>query len=86
MGCRCMPFPVEPRRIEEEEQKLARHLPVPLRDRLSEDNGGEVWAADREWYLFPVWDPTDRGYRLGFCLRLGRVGISDRGHIPYLTD
>ena len=42
------------------EERLARRLPGPHRDRLIRENGGEVTAAGDSWTLYPVWDPTDR--------------------------
>jgi hypothetical protein len=59
-----VPFPVSEQHLLEEETKLGRRLPEPLRSRLSRSNGGEIACADPDWdewwRLYPVWDPTDR--------------------------
>lgn len=59
-----MPFPVSEEHIEEEEAKLGRGLPEPLRSRLRRNNGGEIACLDANWdewwRLYPVRDPTDR--------------------------
>ncbi len=55
-----MAFPVEVALIHEAERQLGRKLPMDLRVRLHRDNGGDVRAAEDDWRLFPVFDPTDR--------------------------
>lgn len=59
-----MPFPASEEHIAQEEAKLIRRLPEPLRSRLSRNNGGEIACLDPDWdewwRLYPVWDPTDR--------------------------
>jgi hypothetical protein len=55
-----VPFPVSGARIDEEEERVGRRLPLALRDRLIAANGGELFIGDEEWTLFPVWDPTSK--------------------------
>jgi hypothetical protein len=42
------------------ETALGRRLPGTLRKRLATENGGEVRAARDVWWLYPVWDATNR--------------------------
>jgi hypothetical protein len=53
-------FPVDVALIQQAEAKLGRKLPPDLRVRLHRNNGGGIQAANDEWQLFPVFDPTDR--------------------------
>lgn len=42
------------------EEILGRRLPEQHRQRLIQENGGEVRAIGEDWTLYPVWDPTNR--------------------------
>ena len=55
-----MPFPVEDSRIAAAEKALGRRLPDGLRERLRQQNGGEIEAAGIVWYLHPIFDDSDR--------------------------
>lgn len=55
-----MAFPVDEQRISVAEGELGRTLPIPLKQRLLRENGGEISIDDRDWALYPVFDPTDR--------------------------
>ena len=55
-----MPFGVDDSRIAATEQMLRRRLPDGLRERLRQDNGGEIAAAGVAWYLHPILDDSDR--------------------------
>ena len=55
-----MPFPVDDSRIAAAEKALGRRLPNGLRERLRQENGGEVQAAGIVWYLHPILDDSDR--------------------------
>jgi hypothetical protein len=55
-----MPVPVSEESLVAAEAALGRPLPRHLRERLLQDNGGEIVADGDDWHLFPVWDPTDR--------------------------
>jgi hypothetical protein len=55
-----MPFPVDESRITDAEQALGRRLPDGLRERLRQENGGEIEAAGIVWYLHPILDDSDR--------------------------
>ena len=55
-----MPFPGTEEMVGAAEARLGRRFPNALRDRLIMDNGGEVEAIGETWWLFPVWDPSNR--------------------------
>ncbi|MEL6362711.1 MAG: SMI1/KNR4 family protein [Pseudomonadota bacterium] len=55
-----MPFPVDISFIEAAEKSLGSKLPDPLRVHLQRDNGGEFMIGEEPWWLFPVWDDSDR--------------------------
>ena len=55
-----MPFPATEQRIIEAEYAIGRRIPQELRSRLMRDNGGEIVVEGSDWFLHPVWDPTDR--------------------------
>jgi len=55
-----VPFPVSEMHIEREEADLGVLLPIELRNRLRQGNGGEVKVDGEVFYLHRVWDPTDR--------------------------
>ena len=49
-----MPFPIEEKHVIETEQLLGRKLPGWYRDRMMKDNGGEYFACDDYWELYPI--------------------------------
>lgn len=56
-----MAFPVEESRIRAAEEALGRTFPDVLRQRLMLENGGEIDDADEGyWFLYPVYDDSDR--------------------------
>lgn len=55
-----MPFPVAESLVAAAEARLGRRLPDTHRRRLLEENGGEIRASGETWWLFPVWDPTNK--------------------------
>jgi hypothetical protein len=46
--------------VADAEARLGRRLPEDHRQRLIENNGGEIRVEGEFWTLFPVWDPTNR--------------------------
>ncbi|WP_201614568.1 SMI1/KNR4 family protein [Gulosibacter hominis] len=60
-----MAFPVDESRILAAEEALGRTFPNVLRQRLMSENGGEIDDAEEGyWFLYPVYDDSDRR-RLG---------------------
>ena len=68
-----VPFPVDENRIAAAERALGRRLPDGLRDRLRQENGGEIEAAGIVWSLHPILDDSDRR-------RLRRTGTNNMVH------
>ena len=68
-----MPFPVDDSRIDAAEKALGRRLPEALRERLRQENGGEIEATGIVWYLHPIRDDSDRS-------RLRRTATNDIVH------
>ena len=55
-----MPFPITREKIADTERKLGRRLPSSYVGRMLEENGGVVSTATEEWWLFPIFDNSDR--------------------------
>ncbi len=55
-----MPFPVDEKWIRATEQELGLDLPYSYRNRLKQDNGGDLEAAGDIWILHPIFDQSDR--------------------------
>ena len=55
-----MPFPVDPRFIDESERKLATTFPSTFRGKMIRHNGGTVECAGDAWELYPFLDSSDR--------------------------
>ncbi|MFO6505314.1 SMI1/KNR4 family protein [Corynebacterium freneyi] len=56
-----MGFPVDESRIRAAEEALGLTFPDVLRQRLMSENGGEIDDADEGyWFLYPVYDDSDR--------------------------
>ena len=56
-----MAFPVDESRIRAAEEALGRTFPDVLRERLMSENGGEIDDTDEGyWFLYPVYDDSDR--------------------------
>ncbi|WP_413786017.1 SMI1/KNR4 family protein (plasmid) [Agrobacterium sp. rho-13.3] len=55
-----MAFPVDETQIAAAEGEIGYLLPLQLRARLLRSNGGLVQSGEAGWWLFPVFDPTDR--------------------------
>ena len=67
-----MPFPVDDDRIDTAEKALGRRLPDGLRERLRQENGGEIEATGMVW-RHPIRDDSDRR-------RLRRTATNDIVH------
>jgi hypothetical protein len=55
-----MAFPGSEELVAAAEITLDRKLSEQHRQRLIQENGGEVRALRDHWTLYPVWDPTNR--------------------------
>jgi SMI1 / KNR4 family (SUKH-1) len=55
-----MAYPGTEKSIAAAEETLGRKFSEQHRQRLLQENGGEVRALREHWTLYPVWDPTNR--------------------------
>ncbi len=55
-----MPYPGNEELVAAAEEALGRKLSAQHRQRLIQQNGGEVRALREYWTLYPVWDATNR--------------------------
>lgn len=55
-----MAYPTDIEFIEAAESALGVLLPSAWRRRLLSSNGGELFAAEDDWTIFPVFDSSDR--------------------------
>ena len=55
-----MPFPVEPKYIEEMESLLKVEFPTIYRNRMIRENGGEISNEEYHFELYPFFDKKDR--------------------------
>jgi len=81
-----MAFPVDERHIAVAEGALGRSLPINLRKRLLRSNGGELLIEGDSWWLFPVWDPTDRKRMGRTANHIVRETESWRGSCGFPTE
>ena len=55
-----MPFPIEEKFIKETEDKLNVTFPFSYRNKMLEQNGGELIIEDEDWQLIPFLDKSDK--------------------------
>jgi hypothetical protein len=55
-----MAFRTDIQFIETAESALGVSLPSAWRNRLLSSNGGELFVADEDWTIYPVFDTSDR--------------------------
>lgn len=55
-----MPFPVDPKFIDQAEAKLGVKFPDSFRAGMAELNGGEIETDDDLWQLHPFFDTSDQ--------------------------
>jgi hypothetical protein len=55
-----MAFPVDIQFVKRAETKLGRKLPLGYVAKMCRDNGGGVSAGPDYWYLYPIFDDSDR--------------------------
>ena len=54
-----MPFPIEEQYIVIAEQELNYRFPPSFRNRMMQNNGGEIEIRDDIWHIFPFFDQAD---------------------------
>src|SRR5262249_17202933 len=55
-----MAFPLDIQFVKRAEAKLGRKLPLGYVVKMCRDNGGEVATGSDEWWLYPIFDDSDR--------------------------
>jgi hypothetical protein len=55
-----MPFPVDPKYIQETEDELNVKFPPHFCQRMMESNGGELFTEEFEIQLYPFFDKSDK--------------------------
>ena len=55
-----MPFPVNEKYILQTEQKLGTRFPASFREKMMQDNGGDVETPPDSWQLYPFFDTSDK--------------------------
>ncbi|MEO1497271.1 MAG: SMI1/KNR4 family protein [Planctomycetota bacterium] len=55
-----MPFPVAVEHVHRAEEELGSKFPASYVVRMCRQNGGTLEAADDCWYLFPIFDDSDK--------------------------
>jgi hypothetical protein len=55
-----MPFPVDPKYIDQTEAKLSVTFPSMFRGKMIRKNGGSIETAGENWELYPFLDSSDR--------------------------
>lgn len=55
-----MPFPISEPELAKTEAKLGVRFPESFRQKMMEDNGGEVQAGGDSWALYPFLDTSDK--------------------------
>ncbi len=55
-----MPFSVDSQFVQQAETKLGRKLPPSYKVRLYRQNGGDVQAGGQTWFLYPIFDTSDK--------------------------
>lgn len=73
-----MPFPVDESEIVAAETKLKVRFPASFRDRMMQENGGEVEVGEDVWQLYPFVDTSDKKRLARTCNDINRETLSAR--------
>jgi hypothetical protein len=73
-----MPFPLDPAFVKRAEEKLGRALPPGYATALLRSNGGEVEAVGEVWFLYPIFDDSDRKRLARTCNDIVRESATAR--------
>ncbi len=55
-----MAFPIELKYIIETEKETGFEFPKVFKEKMLAENGGEFFAKDEWWFLFPFFDKSDK--------------------------
>jgi len=73
-----MGFPVDIQFVKRAEAKLGRKLPLGYVAKMCRNNGGGVTAGPDCWYLYPIFDDSDRKHLKRTCNDIARETASAR--------
>ena len=73
-----MAFPLDIQFVTALEAKLGRKLPLGYVAKMCRDNGGEVAAGTDHWWLYPIFDDSDRKRLKRTCNDIVRETASAR--------
>ena len=79
-----MPFPLDIEYVRRAEDRLGVKLPLSYVSQMLKDNGGCVHVRDYVWWLFPIFDESDRKRLKRTCNDIVRESLSSRQrpHFP----
>jgi hypothetical protein len=81
-----MPFPLDPKWISEMEADMGVQLPLLYRGKLLKENGGELDAAGDHWFLYPVFDQSDKKRIARTCNSIARETKGDRARVRFPAE
>lgn len=81
-----MPFPVDEKYILQAEQKLGVKFPTAFREKMMQDNGGEVDTPPDAWQLYPFLDTSDKKRLKRTCNDITRETASARKWRSFPSD
>jgi len=55
-----MPFPIDEKFITKAEETLGLKFPPAYKEKMQNENGGEIEANSEEWSLYPFFDTSDK--------------------------
>jgi hypothetical protein len=81
-----MPFPIDIHFVKRAEAKLGRKLPLGYIAKMCRDNGGEVATGTEFWWLYPIFDDSDRKRLKRSCNDIIRETASARQWPAFPTN
>jgi len=66
-----MPFPLDPKYIQETEDELGLLFPEKFKNKMGNENGGEIITDEDEWQLYPFFDKSDNKRISRTCNHIG---------------
>lgn len=76
--CTTMPFPLDIQFVKRAEAKLGRKLPLGYVATMCRSNGGEVTTVAGTWWLYPIFDDTDKNRLKRTCQDIVRETAAAR--------
>ncbi|ENW93457.1 SMI1/KNR4 family protein [Acinetobacter sp. NIPH 1852] len=65
-----MPFPIEEEYILATEKELNLVFPQSFKNKMLEENGGDVFIAEDYWQIFPFFDQSNQKRKIRTCNHL----------------